>query len=146
VAASRLRLPRLKTLAYLKCKYGAEAQGGPRLKHWATSLGYLRSKNLGFASAGRTIRTYNCSAVCPHGMTISTNNRSALLCCGMALNLRGSGPGEDVACGLDGHGFFGAALAGYEDSDALDHLGRGAASLGEEDVGAAGAIEGSDCA
>ncbi len=39
---------------------------------------------------------------------------------------------------------LGAALAGYQDADALDHLGGGAGALGQEDVGAAGAIEGVD--
>ena len=37
-----------------------------------------------------------------------------------------------------------AALAGYEDADALDHLGGRAGALGQKDVGAAGAVEGVD--
>ena len=43
-------------------------------------------------------------------------------------------------------GFFGAALAGYEDADAFDHLGRGAGALGEEDIGVESAVGGVDCA
>jgi len=42
--------------------------------------------------------------------------------------------------------FFGAAFAGYEDPDALDHLGRRASAFGQEDVGVQGAIEGVDSA
>lgn len=33
-------------------------------------------------------------------------------------------------------------LAGDEDADALDHLSRRAGSLGQEDIGGAGAVEG----
>ena len=47
---------------------------------------------------------------------------------------------------LRGVGLLGAALAGDEDADALDHLGGRAGSLGEKDVGGAAAIEGCDCA
>jgi hypothetical protein len=55
--------------------------------------------------------------------------------------------------GKDGHAFcggvgccslLGAALAGYEDADAFDHLGGGACALRQEDVGADGAVEGVD--
>ena len=41
-------------------------------------------------------------------------------------------------------GFFGAALAGYEDADALDHFGGRAGALGQEDIGVEGAVEGVD--
>src|ERR1700738_3858739 len=39
------------------------------------------------------------------------------------------------------HGvLLGAAFAGYEDADAFDHLGGGAGTLGEEDVGVDSAV------
>jgi hypothetical protein len=41
-------------------------------------------------------------------------------------------------------GLLRSTLAGHEDADALDHLGRGACSLGQEDVGTGGAVEGVD--
>ena len=41
-------------------------------------------------------------------------------------------------------GLPGAPLAGYEDTDTLDHLGGGAGSFGEEDIGAGGTVEGVD--
>jgi len=41
-------------------------------------------------------------------------------------------------------GFLGAALAGDKDADALDHLGGGAGTLGQKDIGGAGTIEGVD--
>ena len=40
--------------------------------------------------------------------------------------------------------FTWAALAGDENTDALDHLSRRGGSLGEKDIGGAGAIEGCD--
>jgi len=43
-----------------------------------------------------------------------------------------------------GNGLLGAALARDEDADALEDLGRGAGTLGQEDVGAVGAVEGVD--
>jgi len=46
--------------------------------------------------------------------------------------------------GCLGDGLLGAALAGYEDADALDHLGGRGGSLGQEDVGVDGAVEGVD--
>ena len=39
---------------------------------------------------------------------------------------------------------LGAAFAGYEDANALDHLGGRAGSLGQKDIGGAGAVEGVD--
>ncbi len=41
-------------------------------------------------------------------------------------------------------GLFGASFARYEDADAFDHFGGRAGSLGEEDIGVEGAIEGVD--
>ena len=43
-------------------------------------------------------------------------------------------------------GLLRSALAGYEDADALDHLGRRACTLGQEDIGTGRAIEGVDSA
>ena len=42
-------------------------------------------------------------------------------------------------------GLLGAPFASHEDADALDHLCSGAGTLGQEDVCAAGAVEGVDC-
>ena len=49
-----------------------------------------------------------------------------------------------MGCGLCDRGLFRASFAGYKDADAFDHLGGGGGSLGEEDVGADGAVEGVD--
>jgi hypothetical protein len=38
-------------------------------------------------------------------------------------------------------GLLRAALAGYQDTNSLDHLGGRAGSLGKKDVGGAGAVE-----
>src|SRR5665213_1219437 len=43
-----------------------------------------------------------------------------------------------------GERLLGAALAGYEDADALDHFSGGAGSFWQEDVGRAGTVEGVD--
>jgi hypothetical protein len=43
-----------------------------------------------------------------------------------------------------GDGFFGAALASYQDAYALDHLGGRGGSLRQEDIGVDGAVEGVD--
>lgn len=45
---------------------------------------------------------------------------------------------------MDDRGLPGASFAGYEDADAFDHLGGRAGALGQEDVGADGAVEGVD--
>ena len=58
--------------------------------------------------------------------------------------LRGHGGGECGCGGVGGGGFLGASLAGYEDANAFNHLGWGASTLGEEDIGAEGAVEGVD--
>lgn len=57
-----------------------------------------------------------------------------------SLRLRGHGGGQHGAAVLV-VSFLGAALAGYENSDALDHFGWRASSFGEEDICAAGAVE-----
>jgi hypothetical protein len=58
--------------------------------------------------------------------------------------LRGYGYWREVVGGLGGHSLLGAALAGYQDADAFDHLGCGACALWEEDVCVSGAVEGVD--
>ena len=61
-----------------------------------------------------------------------------------------TGSGVDVGGGSSGlrgrgsDGLFGASFAGYEHADALDHFGRRASTLGQEDIGVQGAIEGVD--
>jgi hypothetical protein len=62
---------------------------------------------------------------------------AALGCSGVRVGADSRGLG-----GRGGHGLFGAALAGDENADAFDHLGRRVGALGKKDVGVKRAIEG----
>ncbi|MCU1226958.1 MAG: Response regulator receiver protein [Edaphobacter sp.] len=68
----------------------------------------------------------------------------SLFLCAVSFALRGYGGSQHGAVGLRVEGLPGASLSGYEDADTLDHLGGGAGSFGEEDIGAGGAVEGVD--